>query len=101
LGEVLKKQPFAEAKSVHDVVTETTSLITTHTSDLWFALSLYLASEETEYILFKPVKTSIVQDFDHLRRLTTSYYSDEDQLIIACPLPEQVSLMLARQISKV
>ena len=53
---LVARLPFAEAKTVHDVVGEASKLLQQHIPSLWSSMALYLANEETEYILFKPVK---------------------------------------------
>ena len=59
LAGLVTKQPFAEAKAVHDVVGEASRLLQHHVPSLWYSMDLYLANEETEYILFKPVKVCV------------------------------------------
>ena len=58
---MVTKQPFAEAKAIHDVVGEASRLLQHHVPSLWSSMALYLANEETEYILFKPVKVCVCQ----------------------------------------
>ena len=47
--------PF-DTDEVHKVVNETNKILKTKAPELKKSLSLYLASEETEHILFRPCK---------------------------------------------
>lgn len=58
-------------------------------------MQLYLANKETECILFRPIKNNIVAAFTQLLQLLSNYYSPEELLLIACPMPEQISVMLS------
>lgn len=59
------------------------------------SMQLYLANRETECILFRPIKNNIVAAFAQLQQLLSQHYSGDELLLIACPLPEQVSVMLS------
>ena len=59
------------------------------------SMQLYLANRETESILFRPIRNNIVGTFAQLGQLLSQHYSSEELMLIACPLPEQVSVMLS------
>lgn len=58
-------------------------------------MQLYLANRETECILFRPIKNNVVAAFTQLLQLISQHYTGEELMLIACPLPEQISLMLS------
>lgn len=49
---------FAGTDKVHEVVTKTKQLIKSQIPTIKKSLSLYLANEETEHILFRPCRVS-------------------------------------------
>jgi hypothetical protein len=77
------------------VVLQGNKLLKTKVPALRQSLGLYLANEETEHILFRPVKASVLQAYEALERIAVRYYSTSDQFIISTPTQDQVSLMLA------
>ena len=56
---LLRQQPFAEPTAIHDVVAEINKLLKSHSPNVLSSMALYLANEDTEYILFKPIKVSL------------------------------------------
>ncbi|XP_066591065.1 conserved oligomeric Golgi complex subunit 3 [Prorops nasuta] len=62
------------------------------------SMQLYLANKETEFILFRPIKNNVVATFTQLYQVLSKHYKDEELLLIACPLPEQISIMLSSTI---
>eukprot|EP00731_Ephydatia_muelleri_P030040 Em0021g563a len=92
---LLHKQPFAKADEVHKGILECTKLMKGKVPALKISLSLYLANEDTELILFRPIKAHVLHSFDALERIVQQYYSTEDQQIISCPTQNQVLLLLA------
>lgn len=58
-------------------------------------MQLYLANRETECILFRPIKNNVVAAFTQLLQLISQHYTGDELMLIACPLPEQISLMLS------
>lgn len=91
----MKQQPFGEAQEIAAVVSEALRLIKFKLPNIQQSLQLYLANRETECILFRPIKNNIVAAFTHLSQLLSTNYTSEELLLIACPLPEQVSIMLS------
>lgn len=49
------------------------------------SMALYLANVDTEYILFRPIKTRIQNTFEQLIQLIRTNYTEEQQMIIAYP----------------
>lgn len=49
---------FYDSEEVHHVVMETTKLLKTHVPQIKRSLALYLSNDETEHILFRPVKVN-------------------------------------------
>ncbi|XP_064639332.1 conserved oligomeric Golgi complex subunit 3-like isoform X2 [Lineus longissimus] len=96
----LRNQPFASPEKLHDVVAETYRLLKNKVPVIFRAMVLYLANKDTEYILFKPIKVNVQQQFQNLNSLIKENYSEEDQQIIGCPSIEQVNLLLSSKMSK-
>jgi conserved oligomeric Golgi complex subunit 3 len=90
--------------------------IKTHLPLLQRSLQLYLANRETEFILYRPIKVrcaallkvsdslgllsnpqnKVVGAFLALQQaLTAGGYSADQLLVVGCPTPEQVSVMLS------
>ena len=59
-------------------------------------MQLYLANNETEFILFRPVRSNILTSFVSLVATINSEYSLEQQTIIGCPTQEQLAAILAQ-----
>jgi hypothetical protein len=94
------QQPFADPKDVHSVINQTNKLIKTQVPLLKHNLSLYLSNEETEHILFKPIKANILSLYQSMEDICGKYYSKEDQQIITCPTQYEVTLMLSLPAAK-
>lgn len=59
------------------------------------SMQLYLSNRETEFILFRPIKNNVLNAFiqiDHI--LTNGGFTMDDQLLVACPSPEQVNILI-------
>lgn len=84
-----------EAQKVAQVVGESLRLIKFRLPSLQQSMQLYLANRETETILFRPIRNNIVATFSQLSHFIYGNYSTEEQSLIACPLPEQISIMLS------
>jgi hypothetical protein len=91
----LHQQPFAKADEIHKVVVQNNKLLKTKIPVLRSSLALYLANEETEHILFRPIRANVLQVYEALEKVAMQYYSTDDQFIISTPTQDQVSLMLA------
>ncbi|KAM5181537.1 conserved oligomeric Golgi complex subunit 3 isoform 2-T2 [Mantella aurantiaca] len=91
----LSQQPWAQPVKINDLVSSTYKTIKTKLPVTLRSLSLYLANKDTEFILFKPVRSNIQQVFQKIHMLLKEEFSSEDLQIIACPSMEQVNLLLS------
>lgn len=91
----VRNQPFAVAEKLHDVVAESYKNLKTRLPIVRRSMSLYLANKDTEYILFKPIKVSVQQNYQQLSQLLSAEYTGEDEQIVACPSAEQINLLLS------
>ncbi|XP_073436380.1 conserved oligomeric Golgi complex subunit 3 isoform X2 [Dendrobates tinctorius] len=91
----LSQQPWAQPVKINDLVSSTYKTIKTKLPVTLRSMSLYLANKDTEFILFKPVRSNIQQVFQKIHLLLKEEFSSEDLQIIACPSMEQVNLLLS------
>ncbi|XP_066438079.1 conserved oligomeric Golgi complex subunit 3 isoform X2 [Eleutherodactylus coqui] len=91
----LSQQPWAQPVKINDLVSSTYKTIKTKLPVTLRSMSLYLANTDTEFILFKPVRSNIQQVFQKIHMLLKEEFSSEDLQIIACPSMEQVNLLLS------
>ncbi|XP_054719988.1 conserved oligomeric Golgi complex subunit 3-like [Uloborus diversus] len=91
----LSQQPFAAAEKLSQLIADNIRSLKTKLPPLHRSMSLYLANPDTEYILLRPVKTQIQGCFEQLLQLIRVNYTEEEQVIIACPSLEQLSIMLS------
>lgn len=90
-----QENALGSAQEVAVTVADVLRIIKFKCPEIQQSMQLYLANKETEFILFKPVKNNICAAFTQLHQVLNKYYNTEDLLLIACPLPEQVSVMLS------
>ncbi|XP_033215347.1 conserved oligomeric Golgi complex subunit 3 isoform X1 [Belonocnema kinseyi] len=90
-----QNQELGPAQDVSAAVSEALRSIKFKLPGLQQSMQLYLANRETECILFRPIKNNIVAAFTQLLQILNTCYDYENLLLIACPLPEQVSVMLS------
>nr|CAG4638302.1 EOG090X02EM [Cyclestheria hislopi] len=90
----LKLQPFAQPEAASNFTSESQKNLRSRLPVVQRSLQLYLANRETEFILFRPVKNLIVNNFSQLQQILTTHYTPEEQALIAAPTPEQISVML-------
>jgi len=91
----LSSQPWADTNIVTTAVAETVKLIKQNVPAIQRKMQLYLANNETEFILFRPVRSNILTCFVSLVASIRSEYSQEQQTIIGCPSQEQLAAVLA------
>ena len=77
-----------------NIVSETSQRISNKLSGIKKLMNLYLANTDTEAILFRPIRGQILGQFSNLRKVIDKM-EEEDQFIINCPSPEQLTLTLA------
>ncbi|KAG5318888.1 COG3 protein, partial [Pseudoatta argentina] len=103
---LLEKEKLLDASSIQEnalgspqeiatIVADVLRVIKFKCPEIQQSMQLYLANKETEFILFKPVKNNICAAFTQLHQTLNKYYNAENLLLIACPLPEQISVMLS------
>lgn len=90
-----QENALGSAQEVATVVADVLRIIKFKCPEIQQSMQLYLANKETEFILFKPVKNNICAMFTQLHQGLNKYYNAEDLQLIACPLPEQISVMLS------
>ncbi|XP_051156625.1 conserved oligomeric Golgi complex subunit 3 [Leptopilina boulardi] len=90
-----KNPELGTAQDVATSVSDAIRLIKFKLPGLQQSMQLYLANKETECILFRPIKNNIVAAFTQLLQILNTYYNSEDLMLIACPIPEQISVMLS------
>lgn len=89
------KKIFGTAQEVNAIVSDVLRTIKFKLPQIQQSLQLYLANKETEFILLRPIKNNISAAFAQLYQLLSKYYTSEELLLIACPLPEQISVILS------
>lgn len=90
-----QENALGSAQEVATIVADVLRIIKFKCPEIQQSMQLYLANKETEFILFKPVKNNICAAFTQLHQILNKYYNAEDLQLIACPLPEQISVMLS------
>merc|ERR1719464_798211 len=91
----LSSQPWADTNILTTSVTETVKLIKQNVPNVQRKMQLYLANSETEFILFRPVRSNILTVFVSLVSTLRAEYSPDQQTIIGCPTQEQLAAILA------
>ncbi|XP_046853016.1 conserved oligomeric Golgi complex subunit 3-like [Xenia sp. Carnegie-2017] len=92
---LLKHQHFAKPENVRRLVSESYMLLKSKIPSTLQIMSLYLANKDTEYILFKPVKGNVLENYKRLNELIVNTYNEENQQIIGSPTTQQISLLLS------
>ena len=92
----LRMAPFAAPQQISSIIQETTRNIKTKLTGLQRSMQLYLANKDTEFILFRPIRNTVIGSFVKLEQLlTTNSYSKDDLTIVSCPSAEQISVLLS------
>ncbi|XP_015609408.1 conserved oligomeric Golgi complex subunit 3 [Cephus cinctus] len=91
----IRQKSFGNTQEIAAIVSEALRLIKFKLPGIQQSMQLYLANRETECILFRPIKNNIVAAFTQLSQLLSNNYNADELLLIGCPLPEQVSVMLS------
>ncbi|XP_003701293.2 conserved oligomeric Golgi complex subunit 3 isoform X2 [Megachile rotundata] len=90
-----QEHALGSAQDVAAVISEVLRIIKFKCPEIQQLMQLYLSNKETEFILFRPVKNNVCAAFTQIYQLLSKYYSSEELQLIACPLPEQISVMLS------
>jgi len=91
----LSTQPWADTNTTKGNVADTVRKIKQMVPLVQRKMQLYLANRETEFILFRPVRSNILSAFVNLLATLRAEYSFDDQTIIGCPTQEQLAAILA------
>eukprot|EP00092_Neocalanus_flemingeri_P004451 GFUD01004786.1.p1 GENE.GFUD01004786.1~~GFUD01004786.1.p1 ORF type:complete len:913 (+),score=335.84 GFUD01004786.1:66-2804(+) len=91
----LSTQPWGDTNTTRSCVAETVRRIKQMVPLVQRKMQLYLANRETEFILFRPVRSNILSAFVNLLATLRAEYSFDDQTIIGCPTQEQLAALLA------
>lgn len=90
----LRNQAFATPQEVKDIVAVVYKNIKTDLPAALVQFLLYLISVDSQYVLYKPVKTNIWKNLEQMNRLLMEGYSEEDRALIAWPSMEVWNVML-------
>ncbi|XP_017774567.1 PREDICTED: conserved oligomeric Golgi complex subunit 3 [Nicrophorus vespilloides] len=91
----LREQEFTKPQVLAGIISSTQRNIKTKIPEIQRSMRLYLANRETEFILFRPIKNNIVNAFIELDQLlVAAKYTADDELLIACPTPEQLNILI-------
>uniref|UniRef100_A0A0K2TFR0 Conserved oligomeric Golgi complex subunit 3 n=1 Tax=Lepeophtheirus salmonis TaxID=72036 RepID=A0A0K2TFR0_LEPSM len=91
----LREQPWANPKDLQDKVSICQKQLKKHLPEIQKAMQLYLANSETEFILFRPIRNNIISTFMNFYQLTRNEFTQDEQIIIACPTEEQISIVIS------
>jgi len=91
----LSTQPWGDTNTTKGYVADTVRKIKQMVPLVQRKMQLYLANRETEFILFRPVRSNILSAFVNLLATLRAEYSFDDQTIIGCPTQEQLAALLA------
>ena len=91
---LLKEQPFAKAEKLQDIIAENYKDMRKKLPIISNAMSLYLNNKDVEQIILKRIKNNMQQIYMDMTQIVVKNYDNEDQLIIACPTAEQISLWM-------
>merc|ERR1719370_155240 len=94
-GGRLAGQSWADPAAVQGVVTETIRRVKATVPAIQRKMQLYLANRETEFILFRPIRSDILTAFVTLLSVLRAEYSLEEQGMVGCPSQEQLAAILA------
>jgi len=91
----LAGQSWADPAAVQGVVTETIRRVKATVPAIQRKMQLYLANRETEFILFRPIRSDILTAFVTLLSVLRAEYTLEEQGMVGCPSQEQLAAILA------
>ncbi|XP_057324094.1 conserved oligomeric Golgi complex subunit 3 [Microplitis mediator] len=84
-----------DPQKIAAIVNESLRFIKFRLPSIQQSMQLYLANRETEFILFRPIRNNVVGVYTQLYQFLQSTFDTEQLQLIACPLPEQISIMLS------
>lgn len=92
---LIRQQSFGNPQEIAKIVSDAQRMIKFKLPTIQQSMQLYLANRETEFILFRPIKNNVVAAFTQLLQLLSNNYTAEELILIACPLPDQISVTLS------
>jgi len=90
----LSAQPWGNPDEVRNIVAECQRLIKSLVPQTQRKMQLYLANRETEFILFRPIRSSVLSSFVSLLATLRAEYTLDQQTIAGCPQQEQLAALL-------
>lgn len=90
----LKDQAFATPEKVAEMVAKVDDALKKALPDVVLKMKLYLQNPSTRSILFKPIKSNIVEAYGQINSLVKDEYSLEDIEIICLPKQSEVQAYL-------
>ena len=91
---ILKEQLFAKPEKLQDIIAENYKEIRKKLPLINNSMSLYLGNKDVELITLKRIKNNMQQTYMDMNQIVAKNYNEEDQQIVACPTPEQISLWM-------
>lgn len=87
-------QAFAAPERLAEVVAKVREALKTSLPEAMKRMQLYLNNPATHTILFRPIKSNIVEAHGQIAALLQSDYSKEEAAAIALPSPPELSALL-------
>ncbi|XP_075209854.1 conserved oligomeric Golgi complex subunit 3 isoform X2 [Lycorma delicatula] len=95
-GNDMRSQKWGEVATVEALIKAVSRNIKTELPSIQRLMQLYLANRDTEFIIYRPIKNNIIGTLSRLQQiLNGNGYTEEDRIRIACPTPEQVTVLLS------
>lgn len=90
----LKDQAFATPEKVAEMVAKVDDGMKRDLPSVVFKMKLYLQNPSTRSILFKPIKSNIIEAYGQIYSLINDEYTDEDIVVIGLPKSTEVQAYL-------
>lgn len=113
----LSQQPFSKPDKLHDIFAENYKEVRKKLPKINSSMSLYISNKDIEQIIMKRIKVFITlffqihftcfnihhliclknnmqQTYQEIALIIVKNYTEEEQLIVACPTNEQISLWM-------
>lgn len=93
-GRSLREQAFATPSKLAEMVEKVQESLNSDLPQVVASMKLYLQSPSTQAILFRPIKSNILEAHSQVLKLVEAEYSIEDQAVIKLPQPSSLQLHL-------
>ncbi|XP_055347317.1 conserved oligomeric Golgi complex subunit 3-like [Paramacrobiotus metropolitanus] len=90
----LRNQSFSTATEVKEIVALVYRNVKVELPAMLDQFLLYLISVDTQYVLYKPVRTNIWRNLERMHKLLMEAYNEDDLAMIGWPTLEQWNVML-------